>query len=155
MPWELKAIPAKSADSLGDVAKVQDLLRSAIPAIELYRDASGLEKLQEMESRGIEVPDPIREHWLRSKGNFQGFFQGDGFTIEFDLGENEMRVTSLIIDVRGSGDPMSVINQLQTIKSWEIVDVNGLRPSSESWSSFGTWRDGAIRQIDEEPKSNP
>jgi len=151
MPWELQAIPIEPAVSLGTVAQVQVQLLAAVPEIELFRDASGLEKLQAMESSGVEVSEGIREHWLRSKGSFQGFLQGDDFTIEFVLGEDENNVTSVIIDVRGGGEPMSVIGRLQAIKCWRIVDGNGMQPSAKLWKSFGSWRDDAIEQMDDEP----
>ena len=150
MPWELQAIPSDDSNSLGTVEQVQATLRAVVPGIELGRDASGAEKLAVMQSRGVEVPDVIREHWLRSKGAYQGLFEGKDFTIEFHLGEDETAVPSMGIDVRGSGDPMPVIQRLMKVEGWKITDLRGNPPSMTSWKSFGTWRDDAIEQIKDE-----
>src|SRR4051812_10394217 len=89
MRWELQAVPSDDSGSLGSVEHVQAKLRATVPEIELTRDASGLEKLAAMESQGVEVPEVIREHWLGSKGAYQGLIEGTGFTIEFHLGDDE------------------------------------------------------------------
>ena len=130
--------------------QVQAKLRAAVPEIELFRDASGSEKLAAMESLGTQVPDVIREHWLRSKGAYEGLIEGEGFTIEFHLGEDEAAVVAVGIDVRGSGDPMPVVRRLLKIGGWKVVDSEGQPPTMESWKSFGTWRDGAVERIKEE-----
>lgn len=150
MPWELNAIPFDDTASLGTVEQVQAKLRAAVPEIELFRDASGLEKIAVMESQGIEVPDVIREGWLRSTGAYKGLIEGDNFTIEFYLGEDETAVDAVCIDVRGSGDPMRVVQRLMVIDGWKVLDLQGNPPTMESWKSFGTWRDDAIRQIEDE-----
>ena len=150
MPWELQALPCDDSGPLGTVEHVQAKLRAAVPEIELFRDASGLEKLAAMESQGIAVPDVIREHWLRRKGDYQGLVQGQGYTIEFRLGEDETAVIVVGIDVRGSGDPMPVVQRLMKVEGWKVVDLNGHPPTTESWRSFGTWRDDAIEQIKDE-----
>ena len=150
MPWELQALPSDDVGSLGTVEHVQAKLRAALPEIELFRDASGSEKLASMESQGIEVPDVIREHWLRSTGAHQGLIEGDGFTIEFRLGENDAAVVAVGIDVRGGGDPMPVLRRLMKVEGWKVVDLTGRPPTAESWQSFGTWREDAIEQIKDE-----
>ena len=147
MPWELQALPSNGG-SLGTVEHVQAKLRAAVPQIELFQDASGLEKLAAMESRGVEVPDVIREHSLRSKGAYQGLVEGADFSVEFHLGEDEAAVAAVAIDVRGDGDPMPVVLRLMTIDGWKVVDLRGNPPTIESWKSFGTWRDEAIRRTD-------
>jgi hypothetical protein len=148
MPWELEALPSDGSGSLGSIEQVQARLRAVFPEIELGRDAS--EKLAAMEARGIEVPDVIREHWFRSKGAYQGLIEGKGFTIELHLGEDELRVAAIYLDVRGSGDPMPALHRLMRIEGWKVTDLRGNPPTLDSWRSFGTWRDSAIRQIDGE-----
>lgn len=150
MPWELRALPSDNRGSLGTVEQVQAKLRAAVPEIELGRDASGAEKIAEMESRGIAVPDVIREHWLGSKGAFQGLYQGEGFAIEFHLGEDESAVPTVGIDVRGSGNPMPIIQRLMNIDGWQVIDLEGNAPSLAAWKAFGDWRDDVIEQIDGE-----
>ena len=145
MPWELRALPSDDGQSLGTVEHVQAKLRAALPEIELFRDASGSEKLAAMESQGVEVPDFIREHWLGRTGDYRGLVEGDGFTIEFHLGEDEAAVVAVGIDVRGSGDPMPALRRLMMIDGWKVLDVQGKPPTMEAWKSFGTWRDDAIR----------
>lgn len=61
MPWDLQALPSDDSASLGTVEHVQAKLRAALPEIELFREASGSEKLAAMKTQGIEVPDVIRE----------------------------------------------------------------------------------------------
>src|SRR5262249_29399793 len=112
MPWELSAIPSDDNISLGTVEQVQARLRMAIPEIELFRDASGMEKITASEAQGFEVPDVIRELWLRSKGSYQGLVEGEGITIEFHLDEDEASVRSILIDIRGNGDPMPLLQHL-------------------------------------------
>ena len=150
MPWELQALPSDDSGSLGTVEHVQAKLRAALPEIELGRDVSGLEKLATMEAQGVKVPDVIREHWLRSKGAYQGLIEGKDFSVEFHLGEDEASVPAVVIDVRGSGDPMPVVQRLMTIDGWKVVDPHGQPPTMDSWKSFGTWRDDAIEQIKDE-----
>jgi hypothetical protein len=151
MAWQLRIVPSRGGgDSLGSVEQVQAKLRGADPEIELFRDASGAEKLASMESQGLTVPDVIREHWLGSKGAFQGLIQGEGFTIEFHLGEDETTVAAVGIDVRGSGDPMPVIERLMMVEGWKVLDLQGQPPTIEFWRSFGDWRDDGIGQVGDE-----
>jgi hypothetical protein len=150
MPWELQALSTDDGGSLGTVEHVQAKLRAALPEIELFRDSSGSEKVASMESQGIEVPDVLREHWLRSRGAHQGLIEGDEFTIEFHLGEDDAAVVAVGINVRGSGDPMPVLQRLMRIEGWKVVDLNGRPPTADSWQSFRTWRDDAIEQTKDE-----
>jgi hypothetical protein len=150
MPWELRALPADDSGSLGTVERVQGKLRAAVPEIELYRDASGTEKIAAMEARGVQVPEVIRERWLGSKGAYQGLVEGEGFTIEFHLGEDEAAVVAVGIDVRGGGDPMPVVRRLMGIEGWKVVDLQDEPPTMESWTAFSTWRDEGIDDIQDE-----
>jgi hypothetical protein len=150
MPWELQALPSDDGGSLGTVEQVQGKLRAAVPEIELGRDAGGAEKLAAMESQGLDVPDMIRELWLRSTGAYIGLIEGDAFTVEFSLGDDEAAVVAVGIDVHGSGDPMPVIQRLMRIDGWRVIDMQGQEPTMDLWKSFGTWRDDAIEQIEDE-----
>jgi len=150
MAWELQIRSLDGSASLGSVAQVQAKLRGVFPKIELFRDASGAEKLAAMEERGIKVPETIREHWLGLKGAFQGVINGEDFTIEFHLGQDETTVAAVGIEVRGGGDPISVIEPLMNVEGWKVVDLQGEPPTRESWKSFGDWRDDGIRQAEDE-----
>jgi hypothetical protein len=150
MPWELQVLPADGGGSLGSVEEVQTKLRAAVPEVELFRDASGAEKIAAMEAQGIQVPEVIREHWLGSKAAFKGLTEGEGFTVEFHLGEDETTVSAVGIDVRGSGDPMGIVERLMRVEGWKVVDVQGEPPTRESWKAFGDWRDDGIRQVGNE-----
>ena len=150
MPWELSAVPADSRPSLGSIAQVQELLRRALPRIQLFRDASGSEKIRAMEAQGIEIPQAIREAMMISGGAYQGLLEGNGWSIEFWLGQGADSVTSVSMDVRGSGDPMPAIQRIMAIPGWKVVDVNGTTPTRESWAAFGNWRDDAIEQLGDE-----
>ena len=150
MPWELQALPSDDSGSLGSIERVQAELRVAVPEIELARDVSGREKLAVMEAQGITVPEVIREHWLRSNGAYQGLIEGIGFSVEFHLGEDEAAVVAVGIEVRGSGDPMPVIQRLMRIDGWKVIDPQGKPPTVDSWKSFGSWRDDAIEHTKDE-----
>lgn len=150
MPWELQALASDDRGSLGTVEHVQGKLRAAVPGIELGRDASGAEKLAAMESQGLDVPDVIRGHSLRSKGAYLGLIEEDRVTIEVSLGDDEAEVVAVGLSIRGSGDPMPVIQRLMRIEGWKVVDLQGQEPTVDSWKSFGSWRDDAIEQIVDE-----
>jgi hypothetical protein len=147
MAWELQVLAADGSGSLGTVDEVQGKLRAAVPGIVLGRDASGSEKIAAMEAAGVEVPDVIREQWLGSKGAFLGRFESGDIAIEFSLGEDEAKVTAVLIDVRGSGDPMPIVRRLMAIEGWDILDASGRAPTKESWESFGAWRDDAVGRL--------
>src|SRR5688572_10209703 len=148
MPWELQIRLPDGSGSLGSLEQVQAMLRAALPEIELFRDASGLEKLAAMEASGVTVPDVIREHWLRSKGAYQGVIEAGALTFEFYLREDETAVRVVLVEVRGSGDPMPVVERITSVPGWKVVDARGAPPTVESWKSFGAWRDDAIGRID-------
>jgi hypothetical protein len=146
MPWELTLTHADPAQPLGPVTGVQDRLRSVLPGIEFHQDASGIEKLEAMEALGVEVPEVIRTHLIASQGSHQGVYEGCGFTIELFFGEGPT-VQSVGFEVRGSGDPLPMIEQLMSIPEWRIADVDGLAPSREVWGQFRQWQDDAIDAI--------
>jgi hypothetical protein len=149
MPWELQVSAADGGESMGWVDEVQATLRAAVPGIVFLRGIGGAEKIAAMEAQGVEVPDVIREHWLASKGAHLGHFEGQDVTIEFDFGEDEAKVAAILVEVRGGGDPMPVVRRLTEIDGWAVVDARGGPPTAESWQEFGTWRDEAVRQVDD------
>ena len=149
MPWELRVTAANGGESLGRVDEVQATLRAAVPGIVFGRAPGGAEKIAAMQAQGVEIPDVIRAHWLASTGAHLGHFEGNDVTIEFDLGEDESKVAAILVEVRGSGDPMPVVRRLTEIDGWAVVDARGGPPTAESWQEFGTWRDEAVRQVGE------
>ena len=150
MPWELILSPSDSRESLGSVTHVQDLLKTAIPEIELFQDASGDEKIAAMELSGMEVPDVIREMWAGKKGSYQGLYAGPEFTVEFHFDGDEDAVRSVSLDVRGGGNPTPVINRISSIPGWQIRDMNGVAPSADSGVNFSDGGDDAIQGVKSE-----
>jgi len=147
MAWELQVLAAGGGGSLGTVDQVRAKLRAAVPGIELGREAGGAEKIAAMKAAGVEVPDVIRERWLASTGAYVGSFEGDDLTMEFSLGEDEASVAGVLIDVRGSGDPMPIVRQLMAIEGWAVLDGSGGPPTKESWEAFGEWRNDAVGRL--------
>ena len=80
-----------------------------------------------------------------------GIMEGDGFSIEFNIGNNE-NVDSIMLHIRGGGDPIQIIQGIMQEFKWESLDcstgdfmeLNNV--SNESWTKFQTWRDKVFKR---------
>jgi hypothetical protein len=87
---------------------------------------------------GVDWSDPI---W--------GDYEGDGFSIEFNLGKNDP-VGAMMLYVRGDGDPISAIVRFIRPLGWSALDCSTCEfldldnPSYTGWKSFQAFRDKVI-----------
>jgi hypothetical protein len=71
------------------------------------------------------------------------------WSIEFNLGEREP-VDSIMLHVRGGGDPVSNILRLCSKYGWSALDLSSgdfidpERPSNSGWQGFQDFRDRAL-----------
>ncbi|QWX85600.1 hypothetical protein H0I23_08155 [Cellulophaga sp. HaHaR_3_176] len=80
-----------------------------------------------------------------------GIMEGDGFSIEFNIGNNE-DVDSIMLHIRGGGNPIKIIQSIMQEFKWESLDcstgdfmeLNNV--SNESWTKFQTWRDKIFKR---------
>ena len=68
-------------------------------------------------------------------------------TIKSYMGEDAANIDAVLLQVRGSGDPMPTSQCIRSIPGWTVVDPYGASPSLDSWKSFGTWRDDAVEKL--------
>jgi hypothetical protein len=75
-----------------------------------------------------------------------GIYQGDGFFIEFALGDDDP-VIGITLLVRGGGDPVSTIVQLAQAMRWSVLDIatgqflDLENPADSAWREFQAYRD--------------
>lgn len=80
-----------------------------------------------------------------------GVMNGDGFSIEFNIGSEE-DVYSIMLHIRGGGEPTKVIQKIMLEFDWESIDcstgdfMDRNNISSESWTKFQTWRDKIFKR---------
>ncbi|WP_070138637.1 hypothetical protein [Crocinitomix algicola] len=80
-----------------------------------------------------------------------GVMEGDGFSIEFNIGNTE-DVDSIMLHIRGGGEPTKVIQRIMQEFKWESLDcstgnfmeLNNI--STESWMKFQSWRDKIFKR---------
>jgi hypothetical protein len=131
MPWELCVIkvagkpPTKRPEEhlpLGPIEEVQRLLESVLPGIEIHREPPGANMVEMMKECGFELPESTAALLGQGAGRYGAFFEADGITFEFSFG-HENQVRSAILDVRGNGDPMPVIERLTASTGWCVYDM--------------------------------
>ena len=82
-----------------------------------------------------------------------GVLDGQGWSIEFNLG-TESPVTSLMLHVRGGGNPISAITRLCADNGWHALDlaagnyIDLKAPSDVGWRSFQGFRDGIVASLE-------
>lgn len=78
-----------------------------------------------------------------------GILEAKEFSIEFNLGDEDP-VTNMMLHVRGTGDPVTVIADLCKATGWRALDCSTgewldlADPLHEGWSAFQEFRDRAI-----------
>lgn len=90
-----------------------------------------------------------------------GVYEGDGFTIEFNMGDEDP-VPMIMLHVRGGGDPISAMLALANPHGWSLLDastsqlIDPENPSAEGWEGFQGFRDkvlGPTNEAKPEPKT--
>jgi hypothetical protein len=78
-----------------------------------------------------------------------GIFDGDGFSIEFNVGDDDP-VDSMMLHVRGGGDAVAAIMSFAAPLSWAALDcstgefLDPAAPSERGWKDFQAFRDKII-----------
>lgn len=79
-----------------------------------------------------------------------GLFEGEGFTIEFSIDEDEDPVTDAMLHVRGGGDPLPSIVRVCKRGGWLAIDagdgtaIDLDNPSRAGWEAFVGFRDQVL-----------
>ena len=77
-----------------------------------------------------------------------GVYEGDGFTIEFDVGDDDP-IDQLMLQVRGGGDAIAALLRFVNPNGWALLDcatsefLDPENPSAEGWEGFQAFRDKA------------
>lgn len=77
-----------------------------------------------------------------------GFYEGDGFTIEFNAGDEDP-IDSMLLHVRGRGDAIAALVRFAKPNGWSLLDCSTSEfldpdsPSAEGWEGFQAARDKA------------
>jgi hypothetical protein len=90
-----------------------------------------------------------------------GVYEGDGFTIEFNVGDDDP-IDSMMLHVRGGGDAIAALLRFANPNKWALLDCTTSEfldpddPSAEGWEGFQTLRDKATGPLKrKKPKRKP
>lgn len=119
--------------------------------------------MEEMEAGNVMgSPDKVREQISAHLPDVDwsdpswGIYEGDGFSFEFNMGEEEEQ-DGFMVHVRGGGDAISALLQFAIPNGWSLLDcstsewIDPDNPSDEGWTGFQEFRDRVIKREDEEP----
>lgn len=93
---------------------------------------------------GVDLSDPT---W--------GIYDGDGFSIEFNIG-NEEPIESVMLHVRGEDDPVPSLVKFALANDWSLFDLSTgefmdlENPSRESWQRFKELRNKLAERFGED-----
>ena len=82
-----------------------------------------------------------------------GIFEGDGFSFEFNVGEDKVETKDFMIHVRGRGDAVCSLLKFAVPNKWSLLDcstsefIDPTNPSNEGWEKFQAFRDRAIGAV--------
>lgn len=153
MPWEVTIRRADGAP-LGDQAAVRQQIAADLPAMQFYREPSGPEKIAAARAAGVEFPEFLRKHLEQHAATERAELEGDGFSILL-YGFEAQPLTVIHADVRGQGNPLPVLTALCRPHGWLAIDNASGQPvelsgdEAASWEAFQSYRDRAIRSIQE------
>jgi len=83
-----------------------------------------------------------------------GSFDGDEFSIEFNLGTDDP-IDNMMLHVRGGGDAVSAVMSIVAPLGWSALDcstgefLNTAAPSNDGWEGFQNLRDNILGRSDE------
>lgn len=110
---------------LGTFAEVEAVLQAAFDGAQFGLTPSGSDKIRIAAKRGVEFPEAIRKAMETMPAMMQGVYEGEGFSVEFSLGDSEP-VSSIDLTLRGkTTNSDSVFNQLATETGW-VLEFPGL-----------------------------
>ena len=85
-----------------------------------------------------------------------GILEGKGWIIEFNQNATG-KIDSIMLHVRGGGDPLNAIVKLCKENGWVAYDtgsdelINLSAPSTKSWEEFQAFRDKAVAHVGQNP----
>lgn len=115
-------------------------------------DASNNQKSEPLGEAG-DVRDSISKHLpgVDWSDPAWGVYEGNGFSIEFNTGA-EGPIDSIMLHVRGGGDPIASMLQFAVPNQWSLLDcstgefIDPANPSQEGWEGFQEYRDQIMNQ---------
>lgn len=152
MPWEV-TIQRTDGAPLGDLATVRQQFEAALPALQFYREPSGLEQIAAARAIGVEFPDVIRKHMEQRPATEQADYEGDGFSVRF-YGFEAQPLDTVYAEVRGDGNPLPLLAALCRPNTWVATDDTSGQPvdlegaAAAGWEAFRAHRDRAISDIE-------
>jgi hypothetical protein len=133
MSWDVVVLnygdsPPADVEEMGDAGEPDPL-----------GSAAAVRKLISDHLDGVDWSDPT-----------YGVYRGDGFTIEFPIRDNDP-VDSLMLHVRGGGDPIAALLLFAQPNNWTLFDCSTSQiiapddPSQEGWEGFQKLRDTDVK----------
>jgi hypothetical protein len=89
-----------------------------------------------------------------------GIFEGDGFSIEFNVGKDDP-IAHMMLHVRGGGDAIEAITRFALPLGWSALDCSTSEfldltdPSPAGWEGFQAYRDKIVEQYRDEGAGQP
>ena len=121
MSWDVK-FTRPDGKPLGSVEFVQKAVESVLPEVRFYRDGGGDEKIAQMEARGIELPEALRNVLAKLPATTKGEYgkEKDGMWLQFFLGDGgDLRF--LHVTIKGDNEAAEVLlNRLASQEGWEL-----------------------------------
>ena len=121
MSWDVK-LTRPDGQPLGGVESVQKAILAILPETRFYRDGGGQEKIAEVESRGIELPEALRNVFAKMPATIKGEYgrEEDGLWLQFFLGTGgDLRF--LHVAVKGDTNTAeALLNRLASAEGWAL-----------------------------------
>ena len=121
MSWDVK-LTRPNGQPLGSVESVQKAILAILPETRFHRDGGGQEKIAEVESRGIELPEALRNVFAKMPATIKGEYgkEQDGLWLQFFLGGGgDLKL--LHVAVKGGNEVAELLlNRLASRHGWEL-----------------------------------
>ena len=149
MPWEI-TIRRPDGSPLGDLDSVRLHMTQAVPGVAFCQEPSGAEKVAAYRQAGIELPEIVREGLEKHPARVRAELKSGEFSVSFYGLESEP-LCSVLAEVRGNGNTVSLLAALCLANGWIVIDDASGKPgdlsggSPTGWDGFREFRDRAIR----------
>lgn len=120
MPWEV-TIRRRDHQSMGEVDALRTSIQNAIPDIQYHMEPSGLEKIEAARKMGVEFPEVLRKHFENLPAKLHALYIAENLTVTI-YGFETQPLLRLHAEIRGNGNPSTILNQLCVLNSWIAVD---------------------------------
>ena len=120
-----------------------------------------IEQMQEGDYESLGPADDVRQRISSLLSGIDwsnptwGIYEGDGFSIEFNVGQDDP-IDTMMLHVRGGGDAISAITRLARPLGWSALDCSTSQfldldnPSHAGWEGFQRFRDKVIEKYRDE-----